>query len=211
MAPHSSIASFDHLVFATPDLAATAAWLAQLSGVMPSAGGQHVGKGTRNMLCSLGPTSYLEIVGPDPEQSLPPHPRPFGIDDLTDPAVVSWAIAVADVDDSVASARRLGFDPGPVSAMQRLRPDGVLLSWKLTDVLSPAVPFLIEWLDSPHPAATAAPGLCVTSLSVRHPHPEHYQQMMTALGVQIAVTNGTEALRVELSGPGGSVILPELS
>lgn len=170
-----------------------------------------MGKGTRNALCSIGPTSYLEIVGPDPDQSASAHPRPFGIDDLADPALVSWAIAVADMDASLAAARSLGFDPGPASPMQRRRPDGVLLYWTLTNVLSPAVPFLIDWLDSPHPATTAAPGLRITSLSARHPHPDKYQQMMTALRVEIAVAKGVEALRAEISGPTGAVRLPERS
>lgn len=210
MVPETGIASFDHLVLATPDLAATTAWLAAHTGVMPSPGGQHVGKGTRNALCSIGPTSYLEIVGPDPEQSSPPHPRPFGIDDLAGAALVSWAIAVADMNVSLAAARSMGFDPGPASPMQRRRPDGLLLCWTLTNVFSPAVPFLIDWLDSPHPATTAAPGLRVTSLSARHPDPEKYQQMMTALRVEIPVTKGVEALRAEISGPGGAVHLPEL-
>ncbi|MCU1364898.1 MAG: hypothetical protein JWN39_537, partial [Ilumatobacteraceae bacterium] len=160
----TSIAALDHLVLATPDIAATAAWLAEQTGVTPSAGGQHTGKGTRNVLCSFGPTSYLEIVGPDHEQTTPTFPRPFGIDDLTEARMVAWAVAVPDMETVLGEARRAGYDPGPASAMQRVRPDGVTLSWQLTLNLSATTPFLIEWGTPHHPAASAAPGLELSQL-----------------------------------------------
>ena len=62
----------DHLVYATPDLPATVAQVARLTGVAPTEGGRHPGWGTRNYLLSLGERVYLEIVGPDEEQPPPP-------------------------------------------------------------------------------------------------------------------------------------------
>ena len=58
----------DHLAFATSDLAATIAWFAEATGVQPVEGGRHDGRGTRNYLVGLGPTAYLEIIGPDLER-----------------------------------------------------------------------------------------------------------------------------------------------
>ena len=204
----TSIAALDHLVLATPDLHATAAWLQAQTGVTPSAGGQHVGKGTRNMLCSFGPTSYLEIVGPDPEQPAPPGPRPFGIDDLLEARIVAWAIAVPDMDAELSSARGAGYDPGPATSMQRKRPDGVVLSWTLTANLSTTTPFLIDWGTSSHPAASAAPGLELGELLARHPHPDQLTAQLGALGITMGILAGAEALLVELRGPLGMLAFP---
>ncbi|MEO6125366.1 MAG: VOC family protein [Ilumatobacteraceae bacterium] len=198
-------AALDHLVLATPDLARTAAWVAEHTGVWPSAGGQHVGLGTRNMLCSLSSTSYLEIVGPDPDQLDITPARPFGVDDLTAPALVGWAIGVPDMEAALAATRAAGYDPGASAAMQRRRPDDVLLSWQLTFCGSKTIPFLIDWGASPHPAETAAPGLVLAELRARHPDPIVLSAALEALGVTMGVEHGDESLVVEIRGPSGSV------
>ncbi|HLO36796.1 MAG TPA: VOC family protein, partial [Candidatus Deferrimicrobium sp.] len=179
--------TFDHLVLATLDLGATARWIERETGVAPSPGGQHVGRGSRNMLCSLGPARYLEIVGPDPEQADPPVPRPFGIDGLAQPALVAWAIAVPDVAAAISAARAAGHDPGDDASMERRRPDGVVLRWRLTPWRSAAVPFLIDWGDTPHPAATSAPGLALDGLAARYPDPPVLERILLALGGRLRV------------------------
>ncbi|CAB4888598.1 unannotated protein [freshwater metagenome] len=201
----SAVAALDHLVLATPDLHATTAWLSEATGVVASPGGPHVGKGTRNELYSLGHASYLEIVGPDPAQDPPLHPRPFGIDDLLLAGIAGWAVAVADIEASIAAARRVGYDPGPAAEMQRRRPDGALLSWRLTMPTSASVPFLIEWETPMHPATDAAPGIELVELRARHPQPTVLSNVLAALGVEMGIERGPEALLVELTGPAGSV------
>ena len=199
-------AALDHLVLATPDLAATTAWVSEQTGVVASAGGRHIGRGTRNMLCSLGRSSYLEIIGPDPEQTDVDGGRPFGIDTLDDARIVSWAIAVLDIDAAVEAAREDGFDPGEVFSMQRQRPDGVVLSWRLTVSDSATTPFLIDWLDTvQHPALDSAPGLELGELQAQHPDPASLTLRLEALGVIMGVALGPEALLVELRGPLGAL------
>jgi hypothetical protein len=201
----SAIAALDHLVLATPELEQTADWLSEATGVQPSAGGPHVGRGTRNVLCSLTHSSYLEVIGPDDDQPKPAGPRPFGVDDLDNPAMVSWAIAVPDMDVALESARQLGYDPGPATSMQRQRPDGVVLNWRLTVAPSMSVPFLIEWGTPLHPARTSAPGLELVELRARHPRPAVLANVLEALGITMGVERGPEALLVEITGPRGSI------
>src|SRR5436305_5923314 len=86
----NDVEMIDHLVYASNDLSRSSADVARLLGAIPEPGGSHVGRGTRNELLSLGGATYLEVIGPDPTQSAPEGPRPFGIDDLTGPALVAW-------------------------------------------------------------------------------------------------------------------------
>jgi hypothetical protein len=157
----------DHLVFATPDLAATVAELSEFATLVP--GGQHVGMGTRNVLLGLanktgtagttGTLTYLEVVGPDLDQPAPNRPRPFGIDNLSHARLVAWAVAVIDTSVAAAAAMQLGWDVGDAQPMSRARPDGALLSWQLTmpnigpDGLA-VRPFLIDWGTTEHPGAS---------------------------------------------------------
>jgi len=206
----TAASAVDRLVLATPDLVTTAAWIRESTGITPATGGQHLGLGSRNMLCSLGDTSYLEIIGPDPDQDPPPGRRPFGIDDLTEPDFVAWAIAVPDIEAAVASARGAGYDAGAYRAMERRRPDGLVLRWQLTASTSRTIPFLIDWGESPHPARDAAPGLELHDLRARHPNPATVALALEALGLTMAVDTGTEALLPSLRGPRGSLDLTRL-
>ena len=55
------MATLDHLVLATHDLAQGAAWLEDHLGVSLSPGGAHSTIGTYNRLLRLGPSLYLEL------------------------------------------------------------------------------------------------------------------------------------------------------
>ena len=184
----------DHLVYATPDLDATVDQLERALGVRASAGGRHEGEGTRNALIGLGPDSYLEILGPDRSQPAPARPRWFGIDSLSAPRLVAWAIHASNLSERVAAAHSAGVMLGPVRAGSRLRTDGVRLSWQYSDprtiVADGIVPFLIDWGDSPHPAQTAAQGLELTELRAEHPDAGRVQQLLDKLGVELAVSRG---------------------
>ncbi|GGU17010.1 hypothetical protein GCM10010259_04380 [Streptomyces daghestanicus] len=203
-------ALLDHLVLATPDLAATVADFTRRTGVAPAPGGVHVGRGTRNFLVSLGGTGYLEIVGPDPEQATPDGPRPFGVDGITAPHIVTWAIRPPDLDAAVAAARARGYDPGPVRPMSRRRPDGSLLSWRLTDGDSAhpsgLVPFLIDWGDTAHPSA----GLPVTrllSLTATAPDPDEIRPLLAALGTGLPLSAGPVGFSCTVDSARGPVEL----
>jgi hypothetical protein len=195
----------DHLVLATPDLEATVAEFTRRTGVTPAPGGAHPGLGTRNHLVGLGGRSYLEIVGPDPEQPEPAGPRPFGVDRLAGPAVPTWAISPPDLAAAIAAARARGHDPGPVRPMSRRTPDGTLLRWRLTDAASGLVPFLIDWGDSRHPATSGLPVTPLLTVSASTPDPEQVHGPLTALGTSLALAPGPTALSFTLSTPKGPV------
>jgi hypothetical protein len=201
----------DHLVLAGPDLDGLVAWFAGVSGVAPAPGGAHVGRGTRNALVGLGGSAYLELIGPDPEQPEPGAPRPFGVDALEDPRLVTWCLRpTVPLEEAVEVTRRHGWDPGTIAAMSRRRPDGELLRWRLTlrpmgpDVAP--VPFFIDWLDSEHPTASLPMSVALTSLTVSHPDPDRLRSLLAALGTAgVDVTAGSPSLVAALSTPNGPV------
>lgn len=205
-------AELDHLVYATSDLAAGVALVEVRLGVQATPGGQHPGRGTRNALVALGPSSYLEIIAPDPDQPAPATPRSFGIDRVTTPRLVTWAVKGVALDEVVTRAQERGIDLGRVVAGSRLRPDGVQLTWHLTSAPVMAadglVPFFIDWGSSLHPASTAAPGTAFVDLRAEHPDAERVHRMLRDLGVDLVVTRGgAPALIATIDGPRGRVEL----
>ncbi|WP_199035702.1 VOC family protein [Glycomyces salinus] len=191
--------SLDHLVLATPDLASTTAHIARLTGTEPVPGGAHPGLGTRNHLLGLGQGAYLEIVGPDPDQPEPDRPRPFGIDELSEARLVTWAVQVRDIDAVVSAARQAGHDTGEPWEMSRRTPDGGTLDWRLTldrdRGHTGLVPFLIDWGETAHPSADL-PEVPLISLEATSPEPEPVEGALKAIGANLQIKPG---LRTSLS------------
>lgn len=202
----------DHLVFGGPDLAAAVARIAELTGVTAVPGGRHTDEGTANYLIGLGPGAYLEIVGPDPKAAEPAQPRWFGLDEVPEPRLLTWAVRSADLDAAVLSARAGGYDPGTARAMSRVATDGTRLQWRLTpDTVAEqagVVPFLIDWGTTAHPSTRELPQLELLALSAAYPDADRVRAELSALGVQLAVVPGRPALRAVLAGPHGKVVLP---
>lgn len=198
----------DHLVYATPDLAATVAQITEQWGVAPTPGGRHDGRGTANELLALGGGAYLEIIGPDPDQPEPPMPRPFGVDGITSPRLVTWAAAVPSLDLWLEWCAARKVDPGPGFDMQRTTPAGDVLRWRLT--MPPTegdglIPFLIEW-PGESPAATAASGVELFGLSFRHPD-QHVDARFREYALPYGVDRGPAQLTATLMTPNGMVEL----
>jgi len=166
----------------------------KLLGVRAMPGGQHSGRGTRNALISLGPDIYLEIIGPDPDQPAPTLARPFGIDDLNEPRLVTWVAKGQSLDSFVKEAATAGVRLGEVIDGSRRRTDGVALSWRYTDprtvVFDGLVPFFIDWGTTAHPAATATRGASLIGLRAEHPDPEPVQKALDKLGLDLKVQRG---------------------
>ena len=202
----------DHLVYATPDLDLGISSVEKLLGVRATVGGQHPGLGTRNALVALGPSNYLEIIGPDPEQPKPAGRRRFGIDELKAPRIVAWVAKGTDLEKVSAAAAEHGVTLGPVIPGSRRRPDGVVLSWHYTDpntVLADGlVPYFIDWGTSPHPSATAARGATLVQVRAEHPDAPRAQMMLDALGLDLRVQKGAApAIIATIDSPRGRVEL----
>src|SRR5215510_12628828 len=202
----------DHIVYGVDDLQAGIDELAGRLGVRAAPGGKHVGRGTHNALLELGGDSYLEIIALDPDQAQAASPVAFALDRIRLPRLVGWATRVTDIELRARQARELGYDPGPVQAMSRRRPDGVLLEWRLTrhtpDPTHLVLPFLIDWGSSPHPSQASTAGVTLVDLRAEHPSPADVRRMLAALDVDLVVDEGAEAVLVAtLDSPGGRVVL----
>lgn len=181
----------DHLVLAAPDLAAAVATFTARTGVAPAAGGSHLGLGTANYLVGLGGAAYLELIGPDPAQPDPDQPRPFGIDELDAPRIVTWAMRTDDLDRLVREARDGGYDVADPKAMSRRTAAGELLEWRLAwgppgygDGL---VPFLIDWGTTPHPTSRALPTTPLVEWYATHPDPASVRPALAALRADLRI------------------------
>jgi len=151
-----------------------------------------------------------EIIGPDPTQDVDAV-KPFGIDELSDARLVTFAARVDGIDEVIAAARSRGHDPGDARAMSRATPDGGLLAWSLTSPPAWAggvVPFLIDWGTTTHPSTTAAGGASLSGFSVSHPEPATIIAALAAIGLDIPVTRAeAPALSAVIAGPAGSMLL----
>jgi hypothetical protein len=184
-------------------------------------GGQHPGRGTCNALLSLGPSTYLELIGPDPEQPPPSNSRPFGLDFLRSPSLRGWAVAPDDIAAAVLEAGRHGHVLSPLVAGRRRAPSGPEISWRMAwpefsaedapPVLSgtPAplvLPFFIEWGTSPHPASGAPDGLTLGRYVLLTPVPWAVRELLEELGLDgpwEVEASPAAALRAEITDEKG--------
>jgi hypothetical protein len=215
--PHASWAvaprvpkNLDHIILGCNDLDAGVAYVFQHLGVRAAAGGVHPGAGTKNALLSLGTLHYLEIIAPDPLQQSSTDPRHVG--DLTNPALVGWAIHRKDVEQFSASLQAadvatVGPKPG-----SRKRPDGTLLTWKsltLKDDDNGMLPFFIEWGSGAlHPSADAPQGCRLAKLELGAPDPAALKLLTDKLQLDVHISHAqTLQLTATIAGPKGSLVL----
>jgi hypothetical protein len=202
-------AQLDHLAYGTPDLLASVRHIHELTGVEPSPGGRHETQATANYLLALGGQSYLEIIGPDPDRTS--TPGWFGLAELAEPRLLTWAVRSGDIDGLVASARAAGYDPLDAVDMSRLTPTGETLSWRLTpdtvETTGGLVPFVIDWGTTPHPTTRGLPRLELREFTVTSPYPDELAGLLAALGLEVDLRLGEAHLRCVLDTPNGLVTL----
>lgn len=190
--------TFDHLVYAVPDLQAANQMLTQGLGISPAYGGEHAAEyGTCNSLLSLGPGCYLEVLAPTaaPGRTLPAFARAVGM--LPEGDVITFAIASTDLPEVARRARAAGLGVREGTANSRVTPEGDTLRWQGlyldSDTYRGLVPFCIDWMDSRHPSLTAPAGAAVNEVFVTHPQPEGLRAIYASLGLGIEVRAGNRA------------------
>jgi hypothetical protein len=203
-------ADFDHMILGIDDLDRGVAFVEKRAGVRAVFGGVHPGRGTRNALLALGGQRYLEIIAPDPKQSVTPWvPR---LSQLREPRLVAWAAHTDDIAALAQKAKAAGFAIEGPSDGSRARPDGKILHWKsfrFEDDRAGLLPFFIEWSrDSVHPSVDAPAGCRLTNFSVACPQTNDLPVLYNRLGVEVVVARGEKAqLRARIVGSDGDLEL----
>jgi glyoxalase-like protein len=206
--------ALDHLLLGVSDLDHGIAWIESLTGVKAAVGGRHPGAGTRNALISLGGKQYLEILAPDPQQTV--YTFPVDIREMSEPGLITWAAATSDINSSARLAREAGYQIlGPLDG-SRARPDGKMLKWsmlRLTNRLAqPGVeplPFFIHWdAGSLHPSQDSPGGCRLQKFWVEHPDPAGFTEALKKLGIEIEVKRARNIrLKAQLKTSRGMVEL----
>lgn len=200
--------SLDHIIWAVPDLENYVGRFAKLTGIDPGYGGEHTNGVTANYLVSLGPCTYLELVGPK---------KGANIADLGDGAksyarehVAGFAFS-ADLNAPPEVLKALNL--GELREGGRKKPDGSMLSWQtasLSDLnFGPdKFQFVINWLSEPHPAATSAEGAAIIQLTIAHPDAVKLRDVVENNKLPMVLQPaGKPNIWLTISTPNGSVIL----
>lgn len=206
--------TLDHILWGVPELESGRLDFAERSGVEPPIGGRHPGVGTWNALADLGDLRYFEVIAADPTQDTFSG---FGtlLQDLDTPRLLTWCARSTDLDSLARLAADAGLGPGTVESMQRRRPDGTALRWKILMLhghpFGDLLPFFIQWetLDD-HPSHRLPKGLELRGLELLTPDPGPLGTALDALGlsddVQV-VEAGAVGLRAMLESPRGELVL----
>jgi len=203
--------SIDHLVVTASTLETGAEHVRRALGVGLERGGEHGRMGTHNLLLRLGPSTYLEVIAPDPGAPAPRRPRWFALDDpgaVALPRLAAWVAGTADIDGAIAV---LPEPLGPIESMSRGD-----LRWRITIPadgglpLGGAAPALIEWAVPFHPASRMEEkGCTLLALEVFHPEPGRVGALLRQLGIHTDVAVGplppgaSPLLIARISTPGG--------
>lgn len=141
---------FDHAVILVDDLARASETYARL-GFAVSPGGSHTGRGTHNAIIRFG-LDYLELLAVRDEAEAERAPTGAPIVERLRAGrggLASFALATSDIAGDAERFARTGLNAVGPFPMQRRRPDGKLLSWRLLvpegTQWSRPWPFFIQW------------------------------------------------------------------
>lgn len=206
----------DHLVLASGDLAGLIDAFRSATGVEPVPGGRHA-VGTANALIPIrvqgsATGTYIELIGPETLQTTLTEDF-FGLATSGTPRVATFAIrSSTPLETWSARYRDLGRQPWRIKDLSRLTPAGDLLRWRFVppaEVPVNPVPFVIDWLDSPHPSGVSEPVVDLLSLRLAHPDPA-IRAELAGFSSAIEVSDGAPRLGLSLATPRGVIAESDL-
>ncbi|MEM7531810.1 MAG: VOC family protein [Chloroflexota bacterium] len=173
------ITRFDHVLVAVQDLDHTINHYRTRLGLDANPGGRHTGRGTHNGIVRFG-LDYIELLAVyDVDEIKTAGKRVLLHDYLQthEGGMLAYCLATDDIDTLATHFAQVGLDAVGPFAMQRTRPDGLTLNWRLlipdgTGYRRPW-PFFIQWdlpdderLQHEQPGHHALGATAVTGLSV---------------------------------------------
>jgi hypothetical protein len=175
-------------------------------------GGAHPGVGTANRVVPLG-RQYLELLGvvDEAEARAGWYGRALLAAIAGGDRLVRWSLRTDRIDEVAA---RLGLTP---EGRQRVRPDGVRLTWKAAGIAPAAelgwLPFFMQWDDpaqypgvQPVRHANGANG--VAWIEVAGPDPDRLARWTEGADVPLRVVPGAPGLRrVALATDRGEIVI----
>lgn len=203
------VMKLDHIMFAANDLDAGMAYVNAMTGSRVEPGGSHPGSGTRNGILPLGSNEYLEVIAPDPAQALTGTLGEV-LAGVGQPGIRTWAASTNDFESLASVVEAFGYRHR-VIPLQRTRPDGALLAWRLMFVsghsFDRALPFFIDWQESPHPSADSSSDCELAAFEIRLPQAKSLEKFCHAIGLEVSITTGELAMKAKITCPSGEAIL----
>lgn len=179
----------DHLVWYCADLDRGRRFFTDSMDAAPVYGGIHPGEGTRNALLSLGDQTYIEILGRDPEQ--PEASIEAEVRALRGEGLYHWAVSGRDLAALKAAVAAAALEGGELVPGGRTLPNGKWLGWTCFGLknhgFGALVPFVIDWMESEHPAKAAPRGGRFIGIEAFTPEPRQLAKIYGVLGVEIPI------------------------
>jgi hypothetical protein len=175
-------------------------------------GGMHPGVGTANRVIPLG-RQYLELLGvvDEAEARAGWYGRALLAAIAGGDRFVRWSLRTDGIE---AVATRLGLSAEP---RQRVRPDGVRLTWKAAGIAPAAelgwLPFFMQWDDPAQypggqPVRHASGATGVAWIEVATPAPDRLARWTEGAEVPLRLTPGEPGLRrVALAADAGEIVI----
>ena len=203
---NTAAVDIDHVILGINDLERGIREFESRTGVAPTRGGEHPGRGTQNALVTLGNGRYLEILAPATSQA--PTASRESPPDHAQLTLVGWALSTRAIDATVDQLRKAGFEvQGPAPGSRRA-PDGALLAWQSASVDPLGLtPFFIQWSkETVHPSATSPAGCSFVSMELTQPQPQRLQSVFKAVGFAGTISTGARAaMHVTFDCPRGRI------
>ena len=174
----------DHVIIRTGILRQGIAEFARVTGVTPSFGGKHPGRGTQNALVSLGQGRYLELLAPVVDSS------------AAGPLLVEgWALHTDQLDSLADFLRAHGQKASAASPGSRRLPNGSVLEWTTAGMLDSGyivAPFFIQWgRGSAHPSSTSPSGCTLERFTVTDTPPYRTIDLLETIAVDVSTRRGS--------------------